>query len=70
LRYKHKIYSKLAEGRQETRFLYRILHLPAAVCEDLLAELQADKCVKRCGRQWERVEGATLPGDQSHRFRN
>ena len=70
LRYKHKIYSKLAAGPQDTRAIYRRARLPASDCEDLLAELEADKCVKRCGRQWERVEDATLPGDQSHRFRN
>ena len=70
LRYKQRILAKLAEGPQDTRFLYRLFHLPASVCENLLAEIEADNRVKRCGRQWERVEGATLPGDQSHRFRN
>jgi hypothetical protein len=70
LRDKEKIFSKLAAGPQDTRAIYRRARLPASDCEDLLAELEADKCVKRCGRQWERVEGATLPGDQSHRFRN
>lgn len=70
VRHKHKIYSKLAAGPQDTRAIYRRAHLPASHCEDLLAEMAADKCVKRCGQQWERVEGATLPGDQSHRFRN
>lgn len=67
LRYKQRILAKLADGPQDNRFLYRILHLPANVCENLLAEIESDNRVKRRGRQWELVGDATLPGDQSHR---
>ena len=68
LRCKQRILAKLADGPQDNRFLYRILHLPASVCENLLAEIESDNRVKRSGRQWELVGDATLPGDQSHRL--
>ena len=69
-RYKQRIIAKLAEGPQDTRSLYRLCRLASAVCENLLTEIEADNRVKRRGRQWELVGDATLPGDQSHRFRN
>ena len=70
LHYKQRIIAKLAEGPQDTRSLYRLCRLASAVCENLLTEIEADNRVKRRGRQWELVGDATLPGDQSHRFRN
>lgn len=61
LRQKRRILAKLADGRLDTRSIYHPLHLPAATCQDLLAELQEDNLVRRCGRKWERLEGAALP---------
>lgn len=61
LRYKRKILAKLCEGRRNNRSIYHPLHLPAAICEDLLAELEADSLVQRRGCEWERIEGTELP---------
>ena len=58
---KRKIVAKLADGRLDTRTIYRHLGMIAALCEDLLFELDREGVVMRHGRKWERVEGASLP---------
>ena len=61
LRYKRKILAKLPEGGLDDRSIYRLLHMAADNCRELLAELEADNFVKRRGNKWERIEGMTLP---------
>ena len=61
LRGKRKILAKLAERRLDTRSIYHPLHIPAALCHELMAELEADNLVQRNGSTWERIEGRTLP---------
>ena len=66
LRLKRKILARLADRRLNNRSIYHPLHLPAAICEDLLAELEADSLVQRRGCEWERIEGTELPAMPTH----
>jgi hypothetical protein len=68
LRYKRKILAKLAGGNFDNRSIYRALHLAAALCEDLMEELESASLVRRSGREWERIGRTTLPADPDHRL--
>ena len=63
LRMKRKIFAKLSNATLDNRSIYHPLHLPAACCEELLSEMEADGLVKCLGREWKRIEGTELPSD-------
>jgi hypothetical protein len=62
LHQKRKILTKLEGGPRDERSLYRSW-IPADGLRELLAELADEGCVRRCGEEWARVAGATLPDD-------
>jgi hypothetical protein len=65
---KQKIVVRLSEGPLDNRSIYYPLRLHAATCEACLLELAADNLVKRSGKKWELIKGATLPGNQHLRL--
>jgi hypothetical protein len=56
-----RIFLRLADGRMTNRDIYRNLGIPAALCEELLWEMEASGTLHRVRRKWERVEGGTFP---------
>lgn len=52
-----KIVALLAKEALDTRSIYRLLHIPAWRCEELLCEMQAEGVVEQIDRKWMRAEG-------------
>ena len=56
-----RMFVALATGAMSKRDLYRRMGIGAALCEELLVEMDAGGLVQPADSGWERIKGATLP---------
>lgn len=56
-----RMFVVLAGGPMSKRDLYRRMSIDAALCEELLLEMDAGGLVQPAEHGWERIEGVTLP---------